>query len=87
MSFSVVNTPPEYEALSEKSTTLKVDVFFTRNGNKEGEWNLHEELDASRDLGVEGLDGQFDLYAAVGCFGAVEFDCLFNRRDWLWLPR
>ncbi len=87
MSFSVANTPPEYEALSQKSTTLKVDVFFTRNGNKEGEWNLHEELDASRDLGVEGLDGQFDLYAAVGCFGAVEFDCLFNRRDWLWLPR
>lgn len=87
MSISVPVTPPEYESLPQKGSTLKVDVFFTRNGEVEGQWNIHEELDASRDLGVEGLDGQFDLYAAVGCFGGVEFDCLFNRRDWLWLPR
>lgn len=87
MSISVPITPPGYETLSQRSTPLDVDVFFTRNGRVEGGWNLHEELDASRDLGVAGLDGQFDLYGAVGCFGGVEFDCLFNRRDWLWLPR
>ena len=87
MSISVPITPPEYETLLQRSTPLKVDVFFTRNGRVQGMWDLHEELDASRDLGVEGLDGQFDLYGAVGCFGGVEFDCLFNRRDWLWLPK
>lgn len=87
MSISVPSTPPEYGALSQRSTPLKVDVFFTRNGKVEGEWDLHEERDARNDLGVEGLDGLFDLYGAIGCFGGVEFDCLFNRRDWLWLPR
>lgn len=87
MTFSVPSTPPEYGALSPNSTTLKVDVFFTRNGRVEGGWDIHEELDASKDLGVEGLDGQFDLYGAIGCFGGVEFECLFNRQDWLWLPR
>ena len=87
MSISVPITPPGYGTLSQRSTPLKVEVFFTRNGREEGGWNLHEELDANRDLGVEGLDGQFDLYGAVGCFGGVEFNCLFNRRDWLWLPK
>lgn len=87
MSISVPVAPPEYGTLSQKSTPLKVDVFFTRNGRVEGGWDLHEELDASLDRGVEGLDGQFDLYGAVGCFGSVEFDCLFNRRDWLWPPK
>ena len=87
MSFSVPTDPPEYGALSQRDTPLKVGVFFTRNGRVEGGWDLHEELDASSDLGVEGLDGKFDLYGAVGCFGGVEFDCLFNQRDWLWLPK
>lgn len=87
MSISAPASTPEYGALVQASPRLKVGVFFTRNGRVEGEWNLHEELDASRDLGVEGLDGQFDLYGAIGCFGGVQFDCLFTRRDWLWLPR
>lgn len=85
MSFSVSNSPPEYGALQQNN--INVDVFFTRNGEKEGGWNLHEELDASNDLGVYGLDGHFDLYAAVGTFGGVEFDVLFKRQDWLWRPR
>lgn len=87
MSFSVPDMPPNYEALPHVSSKLKIDVFFTRNGMVEGGWDLHEELDAAKDLGVEGLDGQFDLYGAVGTFGDVEYDCLFNRQDWQWLPR
>lgn len=87
MSFCVPDLPPDYEALPHASSKLNIDVFFTRNGREEGGWNLHEELDAAKDLGVEGLDGRYDLYGAVGTFGGVEYDCLFNRQDWLWLPR
>lgn len=87
MSFSVPDLPPGYAVSSHTNTKLKVEVFFTRNGRLEGGWDLHEELDATKDLGIEGLDGQFDLYGAVGTFGSIEFDCRFNRPDWLWLPR
>ncbi len=85
MLFSVAESPPEYGAPQQNSISVK--VFFTRNGEKGEGWNLHEELDASNDLGVDGLDGHFDLYAAVGTFGGVEIDVLFNRQDWLWRPR
>ena len=87
MTFSIPNTPPEYGTSPETATTLNVEVFLTRNGQKEETWNLHEELDADIDLGVDGLDGQFDLYGAMGTFGGVEFDVSFNRQEWLWLPR
>lgn len=87
MSFSFPDNPPEYGAPPQTSTSLKVQIFFTRNGHKGDSWDLHEELDSSKDLGVDGLDGQFDLYGAVGTFGAVEFDASFNSRHWLWNPR
>lgn len=87
MTFSIPDSPPEYGAPQQNRLQMKVDIFFTRNGEKGESWNLHEELDASNDLGVDGLDGHFDLYAAVGTFGGVEFDVLFNRQDWLWRPR
>ena len=85
MSFSVSDKPPDYA--SSQQSSIKVEIFLTRNGEKSESWNLHEELDAKNDLGVDGLDGQFDLYAAVGIFGGVEFDVLFRRQDWLWRPR
>lgn len=85
MSFSVAEQSPEYSAPPQNS--IKVEVFLTRNGEKTERWNLHEELDASEDSGVDGLDGKFDLYAAIGTFGGVEFDVSFNRQYWLWRPR
>ena len=85
MTFSVPKGPPEYGA--PRRSIIEVEVFLTRNGEKGENWNLHEELDATSDLGVDGLDGQFDLYAAIGTFGGVEFDVLFNRQDWMWRPR
>ncbi len=87
MTFSNLESPPAYSTSPLPRTSLKVEVFFTRNGTKDGSWDLHEELDADNDLGVDGLDGQYDLYGVVGTFGAVEFDVLFSRRDWLWQPR
>ncbi|KAL9633805.1 MAG: hypothetical protein Q9164_004478 [Protoblastenia rupestris] len=88
MSFSLPENPPEYHI--ESGTPLlnnKVEVFFTKNGKKEGGWNLHEELDNERDQGVDGLDGLFDLFGAIGVFGGAEFRVKCKRDEWLWRPR
>lgn len=86
MEFSIPDTPPSYGSSPGQTPKMKVDVFFTRNGAREGGWNLHEELDAQNDLGVDGLDGQFDLYAAIGLFGGVEYEANFHSHLWLHQP-
>ena len=86
MTFSIPDAPPEYGAARASGTTLKVEVFLTRNGQRVDGWNLHEQLDAVTDLGIEGLDGQYDLFGALGICGGVEFDILFRSKDWLWQP-
>lgn len=62
-----------------------VEVIFTRNGQRAAGWDLHEEMDAEAG-GVEGLEGDFDLYAAVGLFGGVDFEVCFHPDGWLWKP-
>jgi len=86
MTFSIPNSPPAYNAAPSRSSVM-VGVFFTRDGKKDEGWDLHEELDATNDLGVDGLEGNFDLYGAVGAFGGAAFEVSFNSRDWLWQPR
>ncbi|EMC98925.1 hypothetical protein BAUCODRAFT_66048, partial [Baudoinia panamericana UAMH 10762] len=72
-------SPPVYQG-----GTPRVDVFFTRNGKRDGAWDLHEERDRDATEGnVYGLEGKHDLLAAVGCFGAVEFEVRFRKQDWL----
>ncbi len=85
MKFSLPATPPAYDPSPLSNVALKIEVCFTKNGRLNGGWNVHEELDSRQ--GIEGLDGTFDLYGALGTFGSVEFDCIFHRADWLWLPR
>ena len=87
MTFAVANNLPGHKAQLNSQTMTKVEVFFTRNGQRGESWDLHEESDKDRDHGVDGLDGQFDLYGAVGTFGGIDFDVSFNNRDWLWQPR
>ena len=87
MNFSISNSSTEFARQEAMGARTKVEVFITRDGRKAGSWNLHEELDADNDLGVEGLEGDFDVYGAVGIFGGTEFDVFFNSRDWLWQPR
>lgn len=82
MKFVVPENPPAYGASSSSHLTPDIEVFFTRNGNLDRSWNVLEELDSLRE--IEGLDGKFDLYGALGTFGSVEFDCAFRRADWLW---
>ncbi|KAJ5233444.1 uncharacterized protein N7469_005210 [Penicillium citrinum] len=68
-----------------KKKRCKVEVFFTRNGRNAGGWDLHEERDQDAG-GVEGLEGDFDLYGAVGLFGGVDFEICFDPAGWLSKP-
>ncbi|KAJ5895529.1 hypothetical protein N7495_007220 [Penicillium taxi] len=63
----------------------KAEVFFTRNGQKAGGWDIDEERDGDAG-GIEGLEGDFDLYGAIGLFGGVDFEACFNPAGWLWKP-
>ncbi|KAK8154253.1 hypothetical protein BC567DRAFT_151885, partial [Phyllosticta citribraziliensis] len=65
---------------------VAVDVFFTRNGQRAGGWDMAGELDERALGGKEGLEGECDLYGAVGLFGGVDFEVFFNREDWLFKP-
>ena len=87
ITYSVPEKPPEYGLSEHPGSTLKGEVFLTRNGRKGESWDLHEELDVDNEFGIDGLDGQFDLHGAVGVFGGVEFDVTFHRQHWTWLPR
>jgi hypothetical protein len=69
----------------DKKKTCKVEIFFTRNGQRAGGWNLHEEVDADSG-GVEGLEGDYDLYGAIGLFGGVDFESCFDPAGWLYKP-
>jgi hypothetical protein len=63
----------------------KGEVFFTRDGRKEGGWDVDEERDAEREGGGgEGLRGEGDVYLCVGCFGGVEFEVVGEKRAWLY---
>lgn len=55
----------------------KTRVWFVRNGTVSGSWDMDEERDAEKDEGVAGLRGEVDLYAAIGVFGAVDFEVRF----------
>jgi hypothetical protein len=64
---------------------LRVQVFFTRNGEHVGDWDLHEERDTEAG-GIEGLEGDVDLYAAIGFFGGVDFEICYHPSGWLYHP-
>jgi hypothetical protein len=54
------------------TVSMRADVFFTRNGQRDGGWDLHEERDRDAvDGNITGLEGEHDLLAAVGIFGEV----------------
>ncbi|KAL4951807.1 hypothetical protein BDW69DRAFT_169083 [Aspergillus filifer] len=73
---------PEKINLTKK---LDVKVFFTRNGQRAGGWDLHEEVDEEAG-GLHGLGGDFDLYPAVGFFGGVDFEICYHSSSWLFRP-
>ncbi|KAH6642900.1 hypothetical protein C7974DRAFT_328604 [Boeremia exigua] len=84
MVFRVPSQPPGYGAGQGRG--LDVEVFFTRNGKKEGGWDGNEELDARSEGGTLGLGGDFDLFPAIGVFGGVDFEVFFHHSQWLYQP-
>lgn len=80
----VFSLPENINAVSG-GTKPTVTVFCTRNGQREGGWDLHEEVDEESGS-VTGLEGDFDLYGAVGLFGGVGFEVCFDHTRWLYRP-
>ena len=64
-------------------SSIDGEVFITRDGKKIGSWRLCELLRDSGNLSFEGLEGQHDLYAAVGTSGEANVDILFDEEYWL----
>lgn len=82
-----VSAPPSYSGQQPTvATPIDVEIFFTRNGRKDGGWNLHEEGDSVEDLPVDGLEGFNDMYAAIGTYHDVEFEIIFNPGEWMYRP-
>ncbi|KAI9660029.1 MAG: hypothetical protein M1821_001381 [Bathelium mastoideum] len=86
MRMEIPSEPPTYGEGSD-GLRLKVEVFFTRNGKREGGWDVHEEKDRYDKSGrVEGLEGMHDLCACVGMFGGSEFRIVLNPAEWKYHP-
>lgn len=82
----IVFSLPEAAANGRRDNPLNGEVFFTRNGYKQGSWDIYEQVDQSNQLGAFGIDGNYDLFAAVGTYGRVSLDVAFDSRQWLWRP-
>jgi hypothetical protein len=87
ITYSLPSPPLDYRPSPITASSLDGEVFFTRNGKMDGGWSLQEEVDATSEFGSFGVDGNFDLYGAVGTFSDVSFEIRFNSRDWLWQPK
>lgn len=85
MTFSLPKEPPSYGE-SQMGKVMDIDVFFTRNGQKEKGWDGNEELDERSEGGTMGLRGECDLFPAVGVFGGVDFEVFFHPSQWLYRP-
>ncbi|KJR81535.1 uncharacterized protein SPSK_01174 [Sporothrix schenckii 1099-18] len=81
MTFTRKDVPGGYAPAKD---LFSVEVFFTDNGRTIASWDLHEETDAQQDLPVTGLEGDYDLSAAIGSFEVVDFEVIFNPSQWAW---
>ncbi|KFY38125.1 hypothetical protein V494_04507, partial [Pseudogymnoascus sp. VKM F-4513 (FW-928)] len=79
------DAPPAYGE-PQPSEVVDVEIFMTKEGEKVGSWDLHEEADASQDRPVTGLEGGHDLFAAVGTFDEAAFEVRFDSKDWMYVP-
>ncbi|OQO01976.1 hypothetical protein B0A48_12449 [Cryoendolithus antarcticus] len=83
----VVGIGMHYQIPHQAGGKSRCEVFYTRNGKREGSWDLHEERDRDQEEGdVTGLEGENDLLAAVGCFGGVQFEARFRKEEWKFRP-
>ncbi|OAG00834.1 uncharacterized protein CC84DRAFT_1168063 [Paraphaeosphaeria sporulosa] len=85
MTFALPREPPSYEQ-SQMGKVMDIDVFFTRNGQREKAWDGNDELDERSEGGTMGLRGECDLFPAVGVFGGVDFEVFFHPSQWMYRP-
>ncbi|KAF2839437.1 hypothetical protein M501DRAFT_1011269 [Patellaria atrata CBS 101060] len=85
ITYSLPKNPPAY-GNQAPPRLLDAEVFFTRNGKKNGGWDLHEQLDEKIIGGVRGLEGDYDIVGAVGVFGGVDFEVIFQPGQWMYQP-
>ena len=82
MTFRISNNQPPV-GYGQTRQMLAIEVFFTRNGKRTGEWNLFEErMDDVEE--IVGLQGDRDLFPAVGVYGACDFEIRLDPRHWLY---
>ena len=85
------NNLPRHEAFSSEKSSMSVHYFLTKNGQKVVEWNLYEQFDARPSSGIEsrvvGLEGEHDLFIALGIYGLVECEVIVRPDDLLFRPR
>ena len=65
---------------------ISVTCFFTRDGRVSETWDLHEEQDAQETLPVTGLEGFHDLSCAVGTYGQLKCEVVFDPAKWRHQP-
>jgi hypothetical protein len=70
-------------ASTDNGPVMNVNVFFTRDGRKAGGWNLLHDTDSERESYV-GLQGEHDVFAAIGVFGSVDVEVNLGEQSWLY---
>jgi hypothetical protein len=67
----------------------KATVFLTRDGRKDGDWEIDEEIDADEAVikgGTIGLEGELDLFIAIGVYGSFTAEVYLHEDDWKYRP-
>lgn len=72
------------QAISTLSSSINVEVFLSRDGEKVDAWSFNSLSTQSNNILLEGLDGSHDLYAAVGAGGEVNVDIFFKEHRKYW---
>ena len=72
------------QATSNVSSSIDVEVFLFRDGERVDAWSLNSLSTQSDNILLEGLDGSHDLYAAVGARGGVNVDIFFKEHSKYW---
>jgi hypothetical protein len=70
--------------LSASSSSIDIELFATRDGNKIGPWALKDLVGQPDSL--RGFDGHHDLYAAVGTTRKVEAHIWLDRKYCRYIP-
>jgi len=68
---------------SDQGPIMNSQVFFTRDGKEVGGWDLLNDTDKELES-VVGLQGDNDIFPAIGIYGPVDVDLHFGEESWLY---